>query len=256
MPGEWHNKMEELFSEELREVKFYCSSSVSNTCRRADILLSDIRTCEIQHSYISENEIIKRCNDWNKFGKKIIWLVDGNEGVELDKLSTGNYILKFNTIWKYKSFMKTYDYILLEKNELIFKIELNKIKSGMIELKEPKSLSDTITFLKNKPDNIWNFWSDENAVKSILGVYQQGAGNGKTYGIWKSITENQDRRTYIIVTKQHSAKTVIYEELIDQKLRFNNSEGKDIIIYHIQMLKVLIFSKVLLIISKIMELQK
>ena len=40
----------------------------------------------------------------------------------------------------------------------------------------------------------------------LLGVYQQGAGNGKTYGIWKSITENIDRKTYIIVTKQHSAK--------------------------------------------------
>ena len=71
--------------------------------------------------------------------------------------------------------------------------------------------------LKTKPEKIWEFWSDENVVKSVLGVYQQGAGNGKTYGIWKSITENIDRKTYIIVTKQHSAKTVIYEELNDQK---------------------------------------
>jgi hypothetical protein len=232
MPGKWHNKMEELFPQEMSEVKFYCSSSVSNTCRRADILLSDNRTCEIQHSYISENEIVNRFNDWNKFGKEIIWLVDGNEGVQLEQLSTGNYLLIFNTYWKYKSFMKTYDFILLEKDNQIFKIELNKIKSGMIELKEPKSLQHTITLLKTKPTDIWNFWSDENTVKSVLGVYQQGAGNGKTYGIWKSITENQDRKTYIIVTKQHSAKTVIYEELLDQKLRFQNSEGKDS--YHIE----------------------
>ena len=232
MPGKWHNKMEELFPQEMGEVKFYCSSSVSNTCRRADILLSDNRTCEIQHSYISENEIVNRFNDWNKFGKEIIWLVDGNEGVQLDKLSTGNYLLIFNTYWKYKSFIKTYDYILLEKDELIFKIELKKIKSGMIELKEPKTLQDTISYLKTKSTDIWNFWNDENVVKSTLGVYQQGAGNGKTYGIWKSITENQDRKTYIIVTKQHSAKTVIYEELLDQKLRFQNSEGEDA--YHIE----------------------
>ena len=232
MQGEWHNKMEKLFPEEMREVKFYCSSSVSNTCRRADIRLSNNRTCEIQHSYISENEIVNRFNDWNEFGKEIIWLVDGNEGVQLDKLSTGNYLFIFNSYWKYKSFIKIYEYILLEKDGLIFKIELKKIKSGMIELKEAKSLEETIHILKTTPDDIWNYWTDENVIKSQLGVYQQGAGNGKTYGIWKSITENKDKETFIIVTKQHSAKTVIYEELIDQKLRFKNSEGKEA--YHIE----------------------
>jgi len=232
MPGDWHNNMESYFPEEMREVKFFCSTSVSNTCRRADILLNNNRTCEIQHSYISENEIIDRFNDWNKFGKEIIWLVDGNEGIEIEKLSTNNYLLKFQQLWKYKSFKETYDYILLEKDNMIFKLKLKKIRSGMIELKESKSLQDTINFLKNKPTEIWKFWSDDNAVKSTLGVYQQGAGNGKTYNIWKSIIENIDRKTYIIVTKQHSAKNVIYEELIDQKDRFKNSKEKEC--YHIK----------------------
>ena len=232
MPGEWHNNMEKQFPEEMREVKFYCSSRIDNTCRRADICLSNNRTCEIQHSYISEDEIINRFNDWNKFGKDIIWLIDGNDGIELDKLTSGNYILIFKQLWKYKSFINTYDYILLEKDNLVFKIELNKIKSGMIELREPKTLKETIDYLKTEPSKIWDFWSVDNSVKSILGVYQQGAGNGKTYGIWKSITENKDRKTYIIVTKQHSAKNVIYEELKDQTLRFHDTEGKDA--YHIE----------------------
>ena len=232
MPGEWHNRMEEFFPIDMREIKFYCSSKVSNTCRRSDILLNDNRTCEIQHSYISENEIIDRFNDWNKFGKTIIWLVDGNGGVELDKLSTGNYLLIFQQLWKYKSFMKIYDYILLEKGDMVFKIELKKIKSGMIELKGSKTLEETIHILKENPNEIWDFWEDDNVVKSTLSVHQQGAGNGKTYGIWKSITENTDRKTYIIVTKQHSAKTVIYEELNDQRKRFETSEGKEA--YHIE----------------------
>ena len=231
MPGEWHNNMENQFPEEMREVKFYCSSRLDNTCRRADICLSNNRTCEIQHSYISEYEIINRFNDWNKFGKDIIWLIDGNEGIELDKLSNGNYILIFKQLWKYKSFIKTYDCILLEKDNLVFKIELNKIKSCMIELLEPKSLKETIDYLKTKPSKIWDFWRVDNSVKSILGVYQQGAGNGKTYGIWKSITENKDRKTYIIVTKLHSAKNVIYEELKDQTLRYHDTEGREA--YHI-----------------------
>ena len=231
MPGSWHNKMEAQFPEDMREVKFYCSSRFSNTCRRADILLNEKRTCEIQHSFISEKDIVNRFNDWNQFGKDIIWLIDGNEGIIIDKLSSGNYLLTFNQFWKYKSFIKTYDYILLEKEDLIFKIELKKIKSGMIELKETKSLDEIITCLKSNPDDIWNLWDDDNSIKSTLSVYQRGAGNGKTYGIWKSITENKDRKTFIIVTKQHSAKSVIYQELIDQKLRYLETEGKDA--YHI-----------------------
>ena len=155
MPGEWHNRMEEHFPENMREVKFFCSSIDSNICRRADIRLSNNRTCEIQHSYISENEIINRFNDWNEFGKKIIWLVDGNSGVELDELSTGNYLLIFQQLWKYKSFTETYDFILLEKDNMIFKIELKKIRSGMIELKGGKTLEKTIHILKENPNEIW-----------------------------------------------------------------------------------------------------
>ena len=98
MPGKWHNNMEKLFPENMREVKFFCSSSDSNTCRRADILLNNNRCCEIQHSYISEEEIVNRFNDWNKFGKEIIWLVDGNNGIKLDKLSTGNYLKTYGNI--------------------------------------------------------------------------------------------------------------------------------------------------------------
>ena len=93
MPGIWHNKMEEKFPSEMLEVKFFCESS--NTCRRADILLDNRRTCEIQHSYISEDEIVARCSDWGGFDKEIIWLVDGNTGVDITELSTGNYLLIF-----------------------------------------------------------------------------------------------------------------------------------------------------------------
>lgn len=224
MPGTWHNEMENLFPEDMREIRFLCSSKKYRTSRIADICLSKNRTCEIQHSYISEHEIINRFNDWNKFGKEIIWMIDGNVGIQIDKLSTENYLLKFNQLWKYKSFIKKYDFILIEINKHVFKIELSKIRSSMIELKEPKELNEVIDFLKTQPENIWTFWKDDNVVKSTLGVYQQGAGNGKTYGIWKSIMENVDRKTFIIVTKQNSAKTVIYQELIDQKERYSNND--------------------------------
>ena len=220
MPGNWHNSMEELFPEDMQEVKFFCSSSKNNICRRVDILLNNNRTLEIQHSYICGDEITKRFNDWNKFGKKIIWFVDGNTNdVYSEKLSTNNYLIQFNKSWKYKSFINSYDYILLEINKNVFKIDLKKIKCKMILLSKPLPILDVINILKNNPENIWNMWDDTNVIKPTLKIYQQGAGNGKTYGIWKNICENIDKEIYIIVTKQHSAKNVIYEELIDQTNR-------------------------------------
>ena len=109
--GIWHNNMKALFN--------------------FDIL-------EIQQSYISEEDILKSF-DTNKYGKDIIWLIDGNSGITIDKLSTGNYLVIFIDDWKYKSFNKTYKYILISIENMIFKIELKKIKSGMIEIKEYKT---------------------------------------------------------------------------------------------------------------------
>lgn len=221
MPGKWHNEMEKLFPVDMREVKFFCSSKGSNTCRRADILLDNERTVELQHSHISENEIIKRFNDWNKFGKEIIWLLDGNtDDVRCELLSTNNYLIEFKKSWKYKSFIKTYDYVLLQINDIgVFKIELKKIRCKMILLSEAKPLEYVINILKDQTKNIWREWNDTNIVLPKLKVYQQGAGNGKTYGIWKNICENKDKEVYIIVTKQRSAKNVIYEELTNQEKR-------------------------------------
>jgi hypothetical protein len=56
-------------------------------------------------------------------------------------------------------------------------------------------------------------------IKPTLNIYQKGAGNGKTYGIWKSICENKKKTTFLLLTKQHSARVVMYKELKDQKAR-------------------------------------
>ena len=56
------------------------------------------------------------------------------------------------------------------------------------------------------------FLSDENVVK-LVNISKELVM--EKHMVWKSITENIDRK-HIIVTKQHSAKTVI-SELIDQK---------------------------------------
>ena len=198
-----------------------CVSNMSNTCTQI---------LKIQQSYLSEKDIIDKFNYYNKYDKEIIWLINCDTGIVLEQLSTGNYLIIFIDELKYKSFNKIYEYILVDIDNKIFKIELKKIKSGMIEVKEYKTLEETMKFLQLKSNNIWNFWEDDNTIKSILRVHQQGAGNGKTFGIWKSICENIDKKTYIIITKQHSAKNVIYEEFQDQKNKYQNGDS----MFHIE----------------------
>jgi hypothetical protein len=60
---------------------------------------------------------------------------------------------------------------------------------------------------------------DDIFVRNRLLVHQQGAGNGKTYGIWKSIVTNGDKNHFVVITKQHSAKHVMYHELCEQAKR-------------------------------------
>ena len=89
----------------------------------------------------------------------------------------------------------------------------------MIDVKECININIVINKLKEDPINICSLWEEDIAEQCNLTIYQKGAGNGKTYGIWKSICENNEKETFVIVTKQHSAKSVIYQELLDQTER-------------------------------------
>ena len=80
----------------------------------------------------------------------------------------------------------------------------------MIDVEYPKNKNEFINSLKNNTD----IWSNEDPYQTNLFIKQQGAGNGKTYGIIQMLQDN-DKTHYeyfIYVTKQHSAKYVIFEE--------------------------------------------
>lgn len=81
------------------------------------------------------------------------------------------------------------------------------------------SREKVVDVLTNNPSDIWKIWEEKNDIKPTLRIKKEGAGNGKTFGIWKSITINFDKQLYIITTKQHTAKTVIMKELNDQAER-------------------------------------
>lgn len=216
MPCEWHNRIQNLF--EIKEKRFNRINENQIRDRRADVVIEEQQTIiEIQHSEIDTENVNGRYDDYGQHNHKIIWFIDGNTSdIKLEQLTDGNYLIIFDNSWKYKSFTYNYDFVLLDIENKIFKIPVKRVCNKMILLKECKPLDFIIEKLKTRPNNIWNEWEDDNEIKATLKVQQKGAGNGKTYGIWKSISTNRDKELFIVVTKQHSAKSVIRKELNDQ----------------------------------------
>ena len=216
--SEWHCKWQGFFP--ITEVEFKKANDEQIKNRRADVVLNDKYILEVQHSNIEYSEIVCRTQDYKLHDKELIWVVDGNtKDVVLDKLSDDTYLIEFNNNWKYKSFIHNYEFILLDINELIFKIPIKSVCNKMIHVREYIKIDDVINALTNNPENIWNLWKDINEIKPTLKIKQEGAGNGKTFGIWKNISLNFDKELYIITTKQHTAKEVILKELNEQALR-------------------------------------
>ncbi len=200
--------------------------------RRADVVLNNKQILEIQHSNYSREVILEKKNDMALHGIEVLWLIDGNyETINVKYLEYANrYFLEFKEkyLWKYKSFID-YEYIYIEIDEQIFKVHPNKVKCNMIDVEAPKTKNDFINSLQNNT----NLWSDEEPEQCNLYIKQQGAGNGKTYGIIQMLAseEMQHYKSFIFVTKQHTAKHIIKEELVTQhrdgKLDFSDFDYKD-----------------------------
>lgn len=216
---EWHSRMQSYFPVTEYRLKKLNDEQIKE--RRADALIENQNSIiEFEHSGKTIEEVICKTKDCLLHDKKIIWFIDGNtKDVTIEHLSTDNYLITFDMDWKYKSFVHNYEFVLLDIDDQIFKIPVKQVCNKMILVKEWKPIEYVMDILNKDPNNIWNEWEDDNEIKAKLIVQQKGAGNGKTFGIWKSIAHNHDKELFIIVTKQHSAKTVIMKELNDQAER-------------------------------------
>lgn len=212
----WHCEWQGCFP--VTEIDFPKQDPLQYKDRRADVLIEghDI-IIEIQHSQIDDANVICRAHDYKLHNKDLIWIIDGNsEDVKLEELSDGSYLITFHDTWKYKSFSHKYDFVLLDIREQIFKIPVKKVCNNMIQVKEYKPADVVVQELLSNPKTIFDIWEDDNEVKAKLTFLQKGAGNGKTYTIWESISLNVDKEVYVLLVKQHSAKEVIMAELHDQ----------------------------------------
>jgi len=208
----WHSEWQAFFP--ITEKSFPLKTGQIKE-RRADVVLNNNKILEIQHSKYEKDEIENRKHDYKLHNIDIIWLVDGNTGIKVKILEFQNRVfLEFiDEYWKYESF-KCYDCIYIDINSYIYKINPTKVKSHMIDVETPKTQEQFINFLNDGID----IWTNEEPEQCNLYIRQQGAGNGKTFGIIKML-EDKDKSNYknfIYITKQHSAKHIIkltFEEI-------------------------------------------
>jgi hypothetical protein len=212
---EWHSEWQGNFP--TTEIDFKKNNNKQIKDRRADVVLTNSNyNIEFQHSHIEKIEIQNRKNDYELHNRKILWVIHGNKTINVKYLEYSNrYYLEFITEkWKYESFID-YEYIFIDIDEQIYKIFPKDVKNGMIDVEPPISKNQFIIYLNENNLLIHNI---DKPIQCNLYIKQQGAGNGKTFGLIQNI-ENKDFEHYkcfIIVTKQHSAKTVIYTELQKQ----------------------------------------
>lgn len=221
---QWHLDWQQQFDSNTTEI---CFNKLNNQIkdRRADIYLKEHNVIvELQHSQITINEIRERKHDYNIHNLEILWIIDGNKNINVKKNNTRIYLEFISTTWKYESFID-YKYIFIDIDNYIYVIFPNLIKNNMIDVKQPYAKNDFINLLKININEIIK----EIPYQCNLYIKQQGAGNGKTYGIIQSLDNNKDfhiYNTFIIVSKQHSAKTIIYNEFNEQYYsgKLNNIE--------------------------------
>lgn len=185
--------------------------------RRADVSINNsIYNLEFQHSAIELLEVKNRKHDYELHGRKIIWIIHGNDTIKVKYLDHSlRYYLEFvSDKWKYESFID-YEYIFIDIDDMLYKIYPKQVKNNMIDVEIP---FDKVSFIKYINENNEIIHNVNLPLQCNLYIKQQGAGNGKTFGLIQNIERKdfEHYKCFIIVTKQHSAKTVIYNELKTQ----------------------------------------
>jgi hypothetical protein len=212
---EWHSEWQSNFLNTEIDFKKLNKNQIDD--RRADVVIEEHNLIlEFQHSKIDITEVNNRMNDYNLHNKKIIWIIDGNSFIKVTELKDSNRIyLEFEKEnWKYKSFI-SYDCIFIDIKNNIYKVYPKEIKSDMIDVDKPYNKKEFINLLNNNDNKIHTL---DIPNQSILYIKQQGAGNGKTFGLIQMLesTAFEHYKYFIIVTKQHSAKYVIFTEFQNQ----------------------------------------
>jgi hypothetical protein len=205
--SEWHAEWQTHFTN--TEIWFDLEGQHSR--RRADIVEGKY-VVEIQHSTIQREEVDRRNHDYALHGKHVLWVVDGSN------ITVNGDVLTLDSIWKYDSFLNC-PFIYINLGDNVYKVCPSSIKSLTVHV-TPMAKLAWIESVKSQ------HLQDVVPRQHKIYLKQQGAGNGKTWGIIQMLAreEFQHYKKFIYVTKQHSARVILKEEfrLQQASLGFTN----------------------------------
>lgn len=210
--GDWHLEWQSHFPDHTEIYHKKRGNQIK--ARRSDVDLSDDIVIEFQDSYIKKEEVIERTHDYkNNHSKDIIWVIRGD-----DIQVTHDINLEFDSKWKYTSFTAC-QYVYLDIRGMIYKLPPQDVKNQFITANKPITKSMFVDSLKENKIN--TVFEPTKPKQAKLYVNQMGAGNGKTYSAVQLLKnpEFSCYSTFVYLTKQHSAKHIIFKELKNQKER-------------------------------------
>ena len=206
--SEWHAEWQTHFTN--TEVWFEILEGQYSR-HRADIVEGRY-VVEIQHSTIRKEEVDRRNHDYALHGKEVLWVVDGSN------ITVNGDVLTLDSIWKYDSFLNC-PFIYINLGDTVYKVCPSYIKSLTVHV-TPMAKDAWIDSVKSQ------HLQDVVPMQHKIYLKQQGAGNGKTWGIIQMLAreEFQHYKKFIYVTKQHSARVILKEEfrLQQASLGFTN----------------------------------
>ncbi len=179
---------------------------------------------KFQFDYISREEVKEIIKD----DKNINWVIYVENDIRVKKNNKHTYLEFINNYWKYESFIDC-SFIYLQIKNKIYCICPSLVKSHMIDVVEPISKYYFVRLLKKGV--VLDY---EHIPQSTLYIKQQGAGNGKTFGIIQMLQHPafSHYKRFVFVSKQHSARAIIHAEFIGQfnagLLRITNVVDKEL----------------------------
>jgi hypothetical protein len=204
---EWHAEWQRHFTH--TEIWFDLKEG-QHSIRRADIVHGNY-VVEIQHSPILKEEVDNRNHDYALHDKQVLWVIDGSN------MNINEDVLTFDSSWKLDSFLNC-EHIYINKQDKVYKIAPSFVKSMTVHVIPV----DKWTWINSIQKSIMH----ETPVQHTIYLKQQGAGNGKTWGIIQMLAREEFKHytKFIYVTKQHSARVILKDEFQNQQsvLGFTN----------------------------------
>lgn len=109
----WHKEWQSYFSDCIE--KTYNNDKQIKS-RRTDVDLNENEIIEFQNSEMTQKEANERLKDWGINNKKNIWVINGNETINVTVVNKDRQFLEFILEpWKFESYIE-YDYIYLDIN--------------------------------------------------------------------------------------------------------------------------------------------